>query len=154
MMDGLTRALHALRLRRDGGEGGAAAVWFAILGMSLFMLAGLVIDGGLTISKREQAYDIAEQAARAAADQIDLAELRDSNQIVIDPELACARAAEIIELTPDAEPFGCDPDPGAVTVAVRITFDTTLLGILVDQFTVEGSATAEPQEGIAGPIGP
>jgi hypothetical protein len=41
-------------------------------------LAAFVVDGGLSIAKRERAADIAEQAARYAAQDIDVAALRNA----------------------------------------------------------------------------
>ncbi|MFF1764074.1 TadE/TadG family type IV pilus assembly protein [Streptomyces sp. NPDC058249] len=52
----------------DRGSGAGAVIIFAIVFLSL---AAFVIDGGMSISKRERAADIAEQAARYAAQDID-----------------------------------------------------------------------------------
>ncbi|KUN08775.1 hypothetical protein AQI95_07130 [Streptomyces yokosukanensis] len=52
----------------DRGSGAGAVIIFALVFLSL---AAFVIDGGLSISKRERAADIAEQAARYAAQDID-----------------------------------------------------------------------------------
>jgi Flp pilus assembly protein TadG len=52
----------------DRGSGAGAVIIFAIVFLSL---SAFVIDGGLSISKRERAADIAEQAARYAAQDID-----------------------------------------------------------------------------------
>ena len=63
----------ALRVRvgagDDRGSGAAAVLIFALVFMAL---AAFVVDGGLSISKRERAADIAEQAARYAAQDIDV----------------------------------------------------------------------------------
>jgi Flp pilus assembly protein TadG len=53
----------------DRGSGAGAVIIFALVFLSL---SAFVIDGGLSISKRERAADIAEQAARYAAQDIDL----------------------------------------------------------------------------------
>ncbi|NUR02184.1 MAG: hypothetical protein HOY79_38315 [Streptomyces sp.] len=52
----------------DRGSGAGAVIIFALVFLSL---AAFVIDGGMSISKRERAADIAEQAARYAAQDID-----------------------------------------------------------------------------------
>lgn len=52
----------------DRGSGAGAVIIFAIVFLAL---SAFVIDGGLSISKRERAADIAEQAARFAAQDID-----------------------------------------------------------------------------------
>ncbi|MFJ4783364.1 TadE/TadG family type IV pilus assembly protein [Streptomyces sp. NPDC001002] len=58
----------------DRGSGAGAVIIFALVFLSL---SAFVIDGGLSISKRERAADIAEQAARYAAQDIDLDALYD-----------------------------------------------------------------------------
>ncbi|MFE9608329.1 TadE/TadG family type IV pilus assembly protein [Streptomyces sp. NPDC006012] len=52
----------------DRGSGAGAVIIFALVFLSL---SAFVIDGGMSISKRERAADIAEQAARYAAQDID-----------------------------------------------------------------------------------
>ncbi|MEU1270200.1 pilus assembly protein TadG-related protein [Streptomyces sp. NPDC005799] len=59
----------------DRGSGAGAVIIFAIVFLSL---SAFVIDGGLSISKRERAADIAEQAARYAAQDIDREALYDN----------------------------------------------------------------------------
>ncbi|MDR3082907.1 MAG: Tad domain-containing protein [Streptomyces sp.] len=59
----------------DRGSGAGAVIVFALVFLTL---AAFVIDGGLSISKRERAADIAEQAARYAAQDIDRESLYDN----------------------------------------------------------------------------
>ncbi|MGW7409615.1 TadE/TadG family type IV pilus assembly protein [Streptomyces sp. NPDC054833] len=59
----------------DRGSGAGAVIIFALVFLSL---SAFVIDGGLSISKRERAADIAEQAARYAAQDIDKEALYDN----------------------------------------------------------------------------
>ncbi|RZB17823.1 hypothetical protein StrepF001_18595 [Streptomyces sp. F001] len=59
----------------DRGSGAGAVIIFALVFLSL---SAFVIDGGLSISKRERAADIAEQAARYAAQDIDREALYDN----------------------------------------------------------------------------
>ncbi|MGR4853250.1 pilus assembly protein TadG-related protein [Streptomyces sp. LARHCF252] len=58
----------------DRGSGAGAVIIFTLVFLSL---SAFVIDGGLSISKRERAADIAEQAARFAAQDIDREALYD-----------------------------------------------------------------------------
>ncbi|MCW2594134.1 MAG: TadE family protein [Jatrophihabitans sp.] len=58
-------------LARGCVEEGAAAVMLLLLTPALFGLAGLVLDGGRQLAARQQAVDLAEQAARAGADRLD-----------------------------------------------------------------------------------
>ncbi|MGW1727400.1 pilus assembly protein TadG-related protein [Streptomyces sp. NPDC002306] len=59
----------------DRGSGAGAVIIFALVFLSL---SAFVIDGGMSISKRERAADIAEQAARFAAQDIDREALYDN----------------------------------------------------------------------------
>lgn len=70
--EAVRRRLRGLPLA-DRGSGAAAVIIFAIVFMAL---AAFVVDGGLSISKRERAADIAEQAARYAAQDINIEQLR------------------------------------------------------------------------------
>ena len=67
---GVVREWVAARRERldDRGSGAGAVIIFALVFLSL---SAFVIDGGLSISKRERAADIAEQAARYAAQDLD-----------------------------------------------------------------------------------
>ncbi|MFD9001886.1 TadE/TadG family type IV pilus assembly protein [Streptomyces sp. NPDC059582] len=71
------RTWWAARSRRldDRGSGAGAVIIFALVFLSL---SAFVIDGGMSISKRERAADIAEQAARFAAQDIDREALYDN----------------------------------------------------------------------------
>ena len=51
-------------------ERGSVAVWLLLIAPSLLAFAGLVLDGGRTISARQDAANLAEQAARTAVDQL------------------------------------------------------------------------------------
>jgi hypothetical protein len=55
------------------------------------------VDGGAAINARLRAADIAEQAARAAADQIDVEHLRATGQArLLGEGEVCAKAEEIV----------------------------------------------------------
>jgi Flp pilus assembly protein TadG len=148
---------RAPRSRRPRGERGSftfAVVFWALIAM---MLAGLVVDGGLAISERQHAGDIAEQAARAGADDLDQAALRAGNfQLAGD---ACDQAKAVaIASGIDASAVTCDP-PGSLrlatgqlvptmTVHVRIRYAPILIGLVYSgQFVANADATAHPQPG-------
>ncbi|KAF4405108.1 TadE/TadG family type IV pilus assembly protein [Streptomyces lycii] len=136
----------------DRGSGAAAVIIFAVLFMAL---AAFVIDGGLSISQRERAADIAEQAARYAAQDIDEAELRESNgtNAPINYENCDARvkafAAEAGMSGPDTAASGClAANAQAVEVQIRLTYRPMLSGLFYDRpITVHGTAVAESHVG-------
>src|SRR5437763_2268587 len=85
-----SRALARAAAVRASGQRGSftfAVIFWALMAM---MLAGLVVDGGLALTERQRAGDIAEQAARAGANDLDQAALRNGQyQLAGD---ACNRA--------------------------------------------------------------
>jgi Flp pilus assembly protein TadG len=67
----LVAGRRGARHLRGSVEEGAAAVMLLVLTPAVFGLAGLVLDGGRQLAARQQATDLAEQAARAGADRLD-----------------------------------------------------------------------------------
>lgn len=135
----------------DRGSGAIAIVIFALLFLAL---ASFVVDGGMAISKRERAADLAEQAARYAAQDIDVEAVRNATQanatapILVDncrqnvrKFLASAGVALV-----DRVNSGCDMDKSTtaqVYVYVQITYKPMLTGILFDgDLTAKGTASA------------
>ncbi|MDR8408543.1 pilus assembly protein TadG-related protein [Nonomuraea sp. 3-1Str] len=73
------------------------SVFTVLFSVVVFMLAGLLVDGGAAINARLRAADIAEQAARAGADKIDIDHLRETGETrLLDQGEVCARAQELI----------------------------------------------------------
>lgn len=79
-------------------EGGYAAVWVVFVAAAMLAVAGLVIDGGYVMSAKRDAERVAEQAARAAADQLDVAKLRSGEQ-EIEPRQAAQAARDYLAHT-------------------------------------------------------
>ncbi|WP_405938225.1 pilus assembly protein TadG-related protein [Streptomyces sp. NBC_00726] len=136
----------------DRGSGAGAVIIFALVFM---VLAAFVIDGGLAISQRERAADIAEQAARYAAQDIDRAALYDEsggaapiNFGNCDARVrAFAREQGMSE--PDVAASGCvTADAQRVEAEIRLTYQPVLSGMLFGgQLTVHGRSVAESVAG-------
>ena len=126
--------MHRFRRRADRGS---AALFVAIFAPAMIFMAGLVIDGGAALEAKQRASDIAEQAARAAAGQCDVALLRSQgicfvNGDLVNPAVApYQKSPGVTDLTPM---LLRDPDHpnqyNGVRVTVTMTFRTTLLGIV------------------------
>ena len=82
-------------LAREGGDRGSVTVFTAVFAIAVIFLLALILDGGSALNAKERAMDIAGQAARAAADTIDLQALRTSGTAVIGPG-ACTAAAHLV----------------------------------------------------------
>ncbi|MFF8285845.1 TadE/TadG family type IV pilus assembly protein [Streptomyces albus] len=136
----------------ERGSGAAAVIMFALLFM---VLAAFVVDGGLSISQRERAADIAEQAARYAAQDIDEEALRASEgrNAPINYEHCPERVAEFASRSgltaADVNASGCvSASAQQVEVRIRLTYRPVLTGLFYSApLTVHGTATAESVTG-------
>jgi Putative Flp pilus-assembly TadE/G-like len=132
------------------------SVFVVIFSVVVFLLAGLLVDGGAAINARLKAADIAEQAARAAADQIDTEGLRATGQVrlLADDGAVCGRAEEIVgaQEVDGARMTGCTTGGGDAEVTVRVSVQwkalfLSVLGFGGSEMTAE--ATAAPDAGAA-----
>jgi Flp pilus assembly protein TadG len=129
------------------GDAGNASIILVLITPALFGVAGLVVDGGRAINARQLAADQAEQAARTAADAVDIDAVRAGTGIVIDP-LAARNAAERY-LAAAGGTGTVAVGTGTVTVTVTATTPTAFLAVIgVNQISVTGRATARPARGI------
>jgi putative Flp pilus-assembly TadE/G-like protein len=152
------RELSALTRRARRDERGSFTFMVVFWALMTMMLGGLVVDGSLAITERQRAGDIAEQAARAAADDLDPNQLRAGNYVLLDDY--CGQA-KLVGTTSglDSGQVSCDSPPGTfqvpggpvvplVTVHVQITYTPILLSMFFSQtFTANASANAHPQPG-------
>ena len=96
----MTGALGRLRAR-VGEEDGMVTAFVVVFTLALLLMAGLVLDGGLTLAAKVQAIEEAQAAARAGAQAIDIPTYRATGQITLDP--AQATGLELGGVGADAE---------------------------------------------------
>jgi hypothetical protein len=126
---------------------GQVTAFVVVMVMALILCAGLVIDGGLTLAAKVRATDEAQSAARAGAEEIDLAAYRQSGAVVLDPTRASASAEQYLASTGDHGQVAVAGD--TVTVTVEATQPTQILGIAgLHSFTVSATANASAVRGI------
>ncbi|MFD0685427.1 TadE/TadG family type IV pilus assembly protein [Actinomadura fibrosa] len=133
-----------------GRDRGSVAMYAVLFTPVVFMLAGLLVDGGLAIHARQRAADMAEQAARAGANEIDTDALRETGKPVIDPGRARGAACDLLAAYGEqVSASRCDADGQEVDVTVEIKVRPQLLGIIpgFGEFTMTSSATARPVTG-------
>lgn len=136
------------RRRRD--DRGTIAMYTVLLTPAVLLLAGLLVDGGLAIHARQRAADMAEQAARAGADEIDADALRATGRPVIDTAAACGAAYDLLEAyRQDIAGRDCVPGTDEVRVTVTIRVQAQILGIVpgLGDFTMTSTASAHPETG-------
>lgn len=142
--------------RRPRGERGSFTFAVVFWALMVMLLAGLVVDGGLAISERQHVGDVAEQAARAGANQLDQNALR-AGMFVIDENAACAQANVVVNAAALDMPivhcsYGTTVANGRVLPTMTVTIKTQYLPILVGlvyskPLAVNAQATAHPQPG-------
>ncbi|SMQ18157.1 Putative Flp pilus-assembly TadE/G-like [Streptomyces sp. Ag82_O1-12] len=144
-------AARAARLD-DRGSGAGAVIIFTLVFLSL---SAFVIDGGLSISKRERAADIAEQAARYAAQDIDRDALyeNEGGPAPINFENCNARvkafAREMDMTGADIGATHCvAADAQQVQVEVQLTYSPVFSGMFYGgDVVVHGEAVAQNEVG-------
>ncbi|WP_344922145.1 pilus assembly protein TadG-related protein [Streptosporangium oxazolinicum] len=132
---------------------GSMSIFTVIFSVVVFLLAGLLVDGGAAINARLRAADVAEQAARAAADQIDVEHLRATGQArLLGEGETCAQAEEIVSAHggDDVQLTQCALGGGQaeVTVNVSVTWKAFFLSAFgFPGSDMEAQATAGPDIG-------
>lgn len=107
-----------LKRGQAAGERGSITVFVVVFAIAVVFLTGLILDGGIALNARERAVDMAGQAARAAAGDIDLTTLEARGKPVIGPG-ACARAQELIQQYAAIDDGGVDKVDSAEMVMCR-----------------------------------
>jgi Flp pilus assembly protein TadG len=128
-------------------EDGTITVFVSVFMVALLLVAGLVIDGGHLLAARREASDLAESAARAGAQELDVVALRTADDTRLDPEAARRRAERYLASAGVRGLVRVEGD--TVHVDVTITRALTLLGIAgIRQATVTASGEAHSERGI------
>ena len=135
------------RLHED--EQGRVTAFVITLVTAFLLFAGLVLDGGLALAAKIRALGEAQEAARAGAQEIDLAAYRADGAVRLAPQEASAAAHTY--LTTAGHTGTVAVVGNKVNVTVTISQPTQLLGLVgVGSITVTATGHAEPQRGITG----
>jgi hypothetical protein len=133
------------RLADADKDSGSITVLVVFMVVALVMVAGLVFDAGSALTDRQRAADIAEQAARYAADQVVPAPPG------VPPLISTEQAhtAGLRFLAQEGVHGSVNASPTQVTVTVTIEHHTALLSAVgLDPLTVTGTSTATPLSGL------
>lgn len=132
---------------------GSVTVFVIFYTLVALLLAALLVDGGSAVNAQERAGDIAEQAARAAADTVSVPDLR-AGQVVIDQSQACGKAAQLIQQYVQGTNVQATMTkpctyPSARQVTVYVSVTTTPVFSLFPPFTMKAAETACAEFGVA-----
>jgi Putative Flp pilus-assembly TadE/G-like len=127
-------------------EEGSISAFVVLFLVAVFVLMGLVVDGGSALTARQAAADEAEQAARAGAGALSVDALR-SGSVQIDQTEAVA-VAEAFTVAA-GHPGTATVSAGKVMVEIHYRIPTEILGIVgIGTLSVSAAASAVDVRGI------
>ncbi len=130
------RARIPTAVRDDSGKVTAFVVG---VGAALWLFAGIVVDGGLALAGKARALDVAQEAARAGSQQLDLVHLRRGADVRLVRGDAAQAARAYVASTGDQGRASVKGD----TVTVQVTHhQRTQILQLVGLRTITVTATA------------
>jgi len=151
-MTGRLRPAGADRTDRERGSGAFIMIVWALV---LWLVLAVVVDVGLSISERERAADLANAAARAEAQNLDPAKLRQGTNVLDNDDCQLAdgyitseqiKRSDLSSAALDRNfgSDGCEFQGGdTVTVAVTITYAELVFPIFgASRITVTQRGTA------------
>lgn len=121
-------------------ERGSISPFIAVMALALVMVAGMVYDGGEVLAAQARARDLAGNAARAGAQELDLDELRVSGRAVLSADRA-ADAAHAFLLAAGAA-GDVMVEGSRITVTVRFTQSMRILPMPDRMIAATETATA------------
>jgi hypothetical protein len=141
----MTADVGRLRARLGERDAGMVTAFVVVFTLTLLLMAGLVLDGGLALAAKVQAIDDAQAAARAGAQAIDIPTYRATGQITLDPAQATADAQHYLAAAGNTGTVAVTGNQ--VTVTVTITQPTQLLDLAgISHFTETGTGTATAEQ--------
>ena len=127
-----------------GDDRGAMSTFVAVIALAMLMAAGLALDGGRKVAALQRATHLADGAARAGAQAIDLDALRTTGELHVLPDDATTRATDYLaSLGQTGQVTVAGP---SVTVTVSLTVDPVLLPIGPITVTATQTAAAVTEE--------
>ncbi|WP_243697631.1 TadE/TadG family type IV pilus assembly protein [Geodermatophilus obscurus] len=129
-------------MRCQDPERGAIGVFLAVLVPGLLLIVGLAVDGGAKVAATQRANAIADEAARAGGQALDLSAAL-TGQVRVDPAAAVAAVQNYLERS-GVQGAVTVVDGDTLQVSTTISEPTTFLGLIgITTLTVEGTGTAD-----------
>ena len=125
-------------------EKGAISTFMAVIAFALLMSAGLAVDGGRKVNALREASHLADNAARAGAQAVDLDTLRSTGQLRLLPDQATTQVDQYLDRLGHTAQVSITGD--TISVTVSITVNPILLPTGPITVTATETATAITQE--------
>ena len=129
-------------------EDGAPTIFVVGLATALLMLAGLLYDGGRILDARREAFHTADNAARAAAQAVDIDAVRSGAAPLLDVAAAEVAAREYLDRLGLQGDVLVTADQVSVTVSMDVEM-ALLQAIGLDERSVMGTGRAQIVQGIS-----
>ena len=127
--------------RRWVDDRGQVSGFAIVMVTAMIAVSGLVLDGGLAVAAKVHAVGVAQSAARAGAQAIDLDLYRRTGEVRLDVGRASAAARDWLDRAGATGTVTATPQQ--VRVEVTAVADTQLLSLVgVGSLTVHATATA------------
>jgi Flp pilus assembly protein TadG len=140
----MTRIRKLETAGRASRDEGSVSLFVVAIVLGLFAMLGLVVDGSARLVAQQRVTNQAEQAARAAAQSIDVTALRDGNPATLDIAAATQAATAYLSAVPGMDDPQVHVTGTAVTVTVHTTVQPQILSIAgIGPLTVTGSGSAQ-----------
>lgn len=131
-------------MSRFRDERGALSSFVAVIALALLMASGLAVDGGRKVAALREASHLADNAARAGAQAVDLDTLRSSGELRLDPDEAIGRATDYLAGLGHQGQIQVAGE--TVTVTVSLTVNPVLLPMGTITVTATETASAITEE--------
>ncbi|MFE7586588.1 TadE/TadG family type IV pilus assembly protein [Streptomyces gardneri] len=130
---------------------GSLSAYFALATVAILMVMGLLVDGGGALNTANRATSLAQEAARAAGQQLDVARAVEGTAITVDPAAAQAAAQDYLAAA-GAQGTATISDGGQrITVTVNDAYSTSFARFVgLGTIQVTGTANAHLQTQAAG----
>lgn len=145
----LARRQAALAARRR--DRGSLSVFYALSALAILMVMGLLVDGGGALNTANRATSLAQEAARTAGQQLDLAQAIEGTAITIDPDAAVGAAQDYLAAASAQGTVEVTDGGQSITVTVTDTYETYFAQFVgAATISVTGTAKAHLQTQAAG----
>ena len=127
---------------RGRDDSGSISLTLVVMVTALFVAVGLVVDGGAKLRAVQQATAAAGEAARAAAQQVNVAQVQSTGSARLSP--VPARRAAQATLAEAGVQGSIAVTSGQVSVTATVTRPTVFLGLIgIGSVRGTGAATAD-----------